>query len=1675
MLRHGASLSGIPILVGLFALAAVAKPTAALQLLNQSPQGVTARIASEPQVLTPVELDGRQFQAFPRIDGARIGKAGAPALPAQTQWIALPAGMSATLNVQVQGVTEQSDVTLAPFPALGSDNPNASSPATLDHESYSLDEIQPAVYASLSEPILIGSTRYVVLTVSSYRYNAARKTLYHAAEINTDIRFTADQSPRSSRVMDTPAWREVARAISNDPVRDELRPREDRIGHLVIIIPDNDQAEEAIAPLVEWKSRKGYEVTVARLNHNGIGDTREEIFGWLENGWNNWPYPQTHVLLVGDSEGDLVMPFWTDGLGREQSWHVSDNQFGTYEGERAPEAWLPEAFIGRLPTATITQLNQAVEKILDYEATPYHDQPWVEGAVLIGDGVHSCIETNVAVRELMLNAGYMQRNIHETLTEYFLDVHADHDLISQGVDNGVGFVNFRGFNNWGDYSTNEIHSRRNGMMMPVVTGMVCGTCDFPNVWEDESIGEAWVRAYNQNQPSGAIACWGPTDLYTHTWFNNSLDAEFYHALLARNVHTLGALTYASKLSLIRNYPSSMDMGNGNTVGYYLYTYTLLGDPSLQVWSHEPRPITAEFQAEVPRGNTALSFTVLDNDNAPVPGAYVHVYLRDNFRFGGYSDESGQVSLSVPPLVDGTYKLTVTGPNLVPFMDEFSVAGVAKFASLSALEYNDDMDGASQGNADDLVNPAEIIELYATYGNSGTDTLAHLTGHLETSSPFVEIRQADADFGRILPGGGDAAREAFVFAIAPETPHGTVVEFTLTASDGNDRYVTSFSKTVNGYQLRVTDQYFQGAELEPGGEGTFVVELTNYGMLDAEALTGTLYCLDPSIQIRRAEASFAEIAIGSAANNGGQPFQILAGQHAYLGSTINFGLLLADENGRRDSLVIPVQIGEGVPEAPQGPDKHGYWAYDNRDESSGLAPVYERVTGSTDLRLFDENDSESPIGLGGEVTTIDLPFDFVFYGETFRRMTISTNGWAAFAESEVVGWNNLELGSSYLPGGMIAPYWDDLYGGSVYTRYDANNARFIIEWRDFSSIVGNIRMSVVLYDPTVVPTLTGDGEIWFQYIELPEMQGRRDTPNEPATIGICSPDRSDKIEIAHAWDIDPRTSGLHSEMAVRFTTGINTEVGSLEGHVYDLTDGQPMNDVRVEIEGSGSFTLTDADGYYRMDGIPEGTYTVAARMRYFNTARAANTVIRTGETARADMRLSHPTFDIDADRINAAVEADSTFQTSFHIWNQGNGPLDYEMNIDYESGNRDEPWSVKFEHYAGDISGDSRLRGVTFLDGEFYVSGPEVAGDFPHKLYVINRNGELVRSFNQHTVDSTTSTGYLCLDRRGNHLLGLEQGNIVEITKEGALAGTTQTPFNPSYSVVWAPERGTFFTKSISGMDFSEINAAGDVLHRWRAADGVNYNTYGFAWYPEDPDGYPLYLGCNLADTLDYGTLMTIMKANPDNGEVRFVRAVKLEQGDRLADIDITKEYDPLYWTLTMLVSGVRSKRLVGLELAPNLSWISIVPDSGSVAAGARQTIDLTLRSVNMPSGSYDVVLNVIHNAEGDQFDLPISFVVAPRGVSLENDPLPTELKIEKIYPNPFNGVARIGIALPQAASAVLRVYDLTGRELQRLSLGRLPAGRSEFSFNAEELPAGLYLLKLEAESTSTLSKAVLVR
>lgn len=89
---------------------------------------------------------------------------------------------------------------------------------------------------------------------------------------------------------------------------------------------------------------------------------------------------------------------------------------------------------------------------------------------------------------------------------------------------------------------------------------------------------------------------------------------------------------------------------------------------------------------------------------------------------------------------------------------------------------------------------------------------------------------------------------------------------------------------------------------------------------------------------------------------------------------------------------------------------------------------------------------------------------------------------------------------------------------------------------------------------------------------------------------------------------------------------------------------------------------------------------------------------------------------------------------------------------------------------------------------------------------------------------------------------------------------------------------------------------------------------------------------------------------------------------------------------------------------------------------------------------------------------------------------PQTFVLEQNHPNPFNPQTTISFVLPKAGAVTLKVYDALGREAATLvNRESRAAGAHRVTFEAKDLPSGLYFYRLEAAGFSAVKKMVLAR
>lgn len=98
-------------------------------------------------------------------------------------------------------------------------------------------------------------------------------------------------------------------------------------------------------------------------------------------------------------------------------------------------------------------------------------------------------------------------------------------------------------------------------------------------------------------------------------------------------------------------------------------------------------------------------------------------------------------------------------------------------------------------------------------------------------------------------------------------------------------------------------------------------------------------------------------------------------------------------------------------------------------------------------------------------------------------------------------------------------------------------------------------------------------------------------------------------------------------------------------------------------------------------------------------------------------------------------------------------------------------------------------------------------------------------------------------------------------------------------------------------------------------------------------------------------------------------------------------------------------------------------------------------------------------------------------VAIDNEPeMPVDFKLSQNYPNPYNPLTNISFTIPNRCVVSMKVYNILGEEVATLNDKVLDAGQHRISWNASDLPSGIYFYQLTAaDQHSAIRKCVLLK
>lgn len=379
-----------------------------------------------------------------------------------------------------------------------------------------------------------------------------------------------------------------------------------------------------------------------------------------------------------------------------------------------------------------------------------------------------------------------------------------------------------------------------------------------------------LETYIQDPDGGSVASLGASrEAFPTT--ANAYQQEFFH-----QIFVLGNTSLGDAMDAARNANIPGQFNSESFERWTHFCYTLLGDPALRMWRKAPVTPVVSKPSSVPLGTQQITVGVTSSGLA-VPAARVTMHKPGEAWATGVTDTlTGQVTLDLQPLSQGTIDVVVDGASLQPQIQTITVGPAAQANIVgSPLSVDDGVAG------NDLADSGESVDWYFHFENNGDASLA--------SGVSAVLRPVDASGATVTDSTitvGDLAGSASAdpndpvsIDLSPSIADGTTLSFDLVSSSGGDTWTQRVYLSVIAPEPQVvrvfTDDSVTGngdGIQQPGEILEMHVEVKNYGAGALVGATGMLSSSSPNVSITQANASWADLGV-KASGYGSGYFQV----------------------------------------------------------------------------------------------------------------------------------------------------------------------------------------------------------------------------------------------------------------------------------------------------------------------------------------------------------------------------------------------------------------------------------------------------------------------------------------------------------------------------------------------------------------------------------------------------------------------------------------------------------------------------------------------------------------------------------------------------------------------------------------------------------------------------------
>ena len=631
---------------------------------------------------TPVEIDAATYYDISLQGAVPLEIRGLPALPQIRSSLVIGDDQR-----MVAHVTEGTYVDVPAMPAApsrGSLGPTGE-PDSLTYRfdpAYDSHCWWPTSMAEAETPYILRDFRGSDIGITPFQYSPARKTLRVYTHLEIAIAATGVDTVN---VMERAALpdsldRQFVQLYKNHFLNYEeyTNQRADytgrtEVGKLLVIIPDNDDFEDAIDEFVKWKLQRGQPTELVRLSSSA--PTAQEVCEVIRA-----DPAVVYVLLVGDIDEVL------DATTLMPSPHVPGSP-GMDEGFADPmygytacscdnltdignptfhDNPYPSILIGRFSAQDADSLATQVRRSIEYERDlgrdPESDCTWLRRVQVLASNYQfsgtylpeepgvsrtnvECMTTNA---DILTDGGFVvTRFIHdqEGLSP------AERAAMRAGINAGCGLILYSQHGEpygWAQQFTNykkpQVEALTNIGKCPLV---ISHACDVGRFSKHTCFAEAWMRRMLSGTPAGAIATFMSSTIIGASG-PQIAERKMVRLLCSEDMYTTGGLLCNGICDMV-TFRHDCDT-NGSR-------WTTFGDPSLMVRTKEPETMTVTHDEVIYPSQTTYEVYV-----SGAEGAWCALYA-DGTPYGTLCGSAkvidGEASIPVPSTLSWPTELLLT--------------------------------------------------------------------------------------------------------------------------------------------------------------------------------------------------------------------------------------------------------------------------------------------------------------------------------------------------------------------------------------------------------------------------------------------------------------------------------------------------------------------------------------------------------------------------------------------------------------------------------------------------------------------------------------------------------------------------------------------------------------------------------------------------------------------------------------------------------------------------------------------------------------------------------------------------------------------------------------------------------------------------------------------------------